>query len=104
MQRITYKDRLDKPQPVISVAERLRVYLTCRQAHRQAENESAVRYALPKKLRFAPFRIHVVRIEITCLSRMQNDIRLGNSSTQSLSGRTNYVILKMPTSAHSSTP
>jgi hypothetical protein len=40
-----------------------------------------MRYSLAKFLGLAPLGIHVMWIEITCLSRMQNNVGLCNRAT-----------------------
>ena len=104
MQRVTYIHRLDESQAIVSIAEGLGIYFSCRHAHCNAEDQCAMRHSLPKRLRLAPFRVHVVRVEVSRLSSMQHNVRLRNRSSQRLSRRTRFVIFKVSTVAHHSTP
>jgi hypothetical protein len=71
-----------KAQALVSVGHRHFIdHLRCK-ANAYRENERAVRYALFERLCFAPFFIHVVRKEITGLSCMQHNVRLGNRSAE----------------------
>src|SRR5437867_386674 len=59
--RIRGGDRPDEAQPVLAVRHRPRVDLAGGYADRHAEDQGAVRDALPKVLGLAPFGVHVVR-------------------------------------------
>src|SRR4051812_1251488 len=67
----------DEAQPIIAVGKCLKVDLARSLAHRDAEHERAVRDALLEILRLAPLGVHVVRIEIAGLARVQDNVGLG---------------------------
>src|SRR6266702_587344 len=85
--RIVQEDWPDEAQTVVSVTHRARIDLTCSHAHSYAEHQGAVRHPLPERLRPAPLRIHVVRIEVARLPGVQHDVGLGNCPAYRLSPR-----------------
>ena len=86
--------RLDESHAVVAVREGLGIDRARRQAHRHAEDERAMRNALLEFLRLAPFGVQVVRITVTGLARVQDDVRLGDGAAECLAGRAHRVVFE----------
>src|SRR6516225_4735871 len=81
VQSVSNKDGVYEAQTVVSVRHSMRVDDTCCHTDPDAEDQCPVRNPMSKRLRTAPFLIHVVRIEISRLAGMQNNVRLGDRSS-----------------------
>src|ERR1700744_5831987 len=88
VQGIADEDWFEKAESVVSIAKGFRVDFPRGHAHGHAENQSAVRDSLSERLRLAPFGIHVMRIEVTRLAGMDNEVRFGDGSAQGLADGT----------------
>src|SRR5829696_7158142 len=72
------EDRFDKPQPVVSVAEGDRVDDLGGHSYGDRKDQGAMGDALTEGLSLDPLRIHVVRVEVPRLARMEYNVRLGD--------------------------
>ena len=71
---VSDENRFYETEPVIPVGHSVWVDFARGHSHSNAEDQRPVSQALPERLCFAPFCIHVMRIEITGLSGMDYDI------------------------------
>lgn len=100
-QRILDEHWLDETEAVVAIAKRFRVHLGRRHPDRYTENQSAVCHSLAKRLSLAPFRVHVMRIEIASLASVDYDVRFCDGSAECLSHGTDFVLLKLSRNDHS---
>ena len=77
---------IDEAQAVVSVGEGFRVDVPGRQTDCDGENQGAVGDALTEFLSLTPLSIHVMRIKITALAGVQDDVSFGYSPTQCFAG------------------
>ena len=98
--RVSDKDRFDEAEPVIAVRERLGIHIPRRHAHGHAEDQRAVRDALTKCLGPAPLGIHMVRIIVSGLSGVRDDVRFRNRTPQRLACCAYLVVFKKLASDH----
>ena len=85
-QRITNEYRFDKTEAIVAVGERFRIDLTSRETDGNAEYQSSMGQALLERLQLAPFRVHVVRVKVTRLSGMQDNVGLRDGATRRVTG------------------
>lgn len=87
--------RLDESQAVVSVGKCFRIDHPCCHADGNTENESAMGNPLLEVLSLAPFHVHVVRIKITRLAGVHDDIGLCDRASASLARCPNLVVFKV---------
>jgi hypothetical protein len=59
-----------------------------------------MRDALAERLRFHELRVHVVRKEIPCMSRVHDKVRLGNRAAKRRARGADLVVLKVDVVFH----
>lgn len=99
-QRVTDGNRFDEAYPIISVSKRLWIDLRCSQPDRDSENQRAVSDALLELLPFAPLRVHVVRIKVSTLAGVQDDVGLGKCPPERFPGGIQFVFVEVPGADH----
>jgi len=92
--RVSDMHRLDEAKLLVAVRERFGIDLPGSHPDANAENKRTVGDPPSEVLRLAPFLVHVMGIEIARLSRMQNNIRLGNRTSPGVAGISNPIILE----------
>jgi len=92
--RVVQENWPDKSKAIVTITHRTRIDLSRRLPNANAEDKGSVGNALPERLRFAPFGVHVVRVEITCLPCMKDYISFRDRSPEGLARTSNLVILE----------
>ncbi len=98
--RISDKHRLNETEAVVAIGHSPRIDGVRRESDGDAENQSAVRHALAKWLRAAPFGVHVVGVEIAGLAGVNDNIGLGDRPAARLAALIDRVILKILIAYH----
>src|SRR5262245_15651037 len=74
MDSVSNEDRLEKTQTIVAIRERQFIDNASRHTDSNAKDQSTVSDTLAKFLRLTPLRIHMVRIKVSSLPRMQHNI------------------------------
>src|ERR1700746_1740211 len=102
MNRVVKKDRAYKPQAIVSVTHRARIDRARRHSHSYREDQRAVRHPLFERLGVTPLRVHMMRVEVASLSRMQHNIGFSNGAARRLASRAGHIILEKYLTSHGS--
>src|ERR1022692_5330944 len=101
-QRIANENGLDEAQAVIAVGTGYRIHISGCHADGDAEDQCAVRDPLAKRLALAPFGIHVVRVEIAGLARVDDDVGFRDGPAEGFAKRAGLIVFEVPGNDHSS--
>lgn len=95
------KHGLDKAQAVIAIRHGMRIDVASSHPHRHTKHQRPVRHALPKWLRFAPFRVHVMRKKVTRLAGMGHDVTFGDGAAKRGTTTADLIFFKILLANHS---
>jgi len=99
-QRVSDEDRFRKPQFVISIRESNRIDVTRGKSDANGKGHGAVRDPLPKRCSPGELRVNVMWEVVSRVTRMSDNICLGDGTSRGDSLRADYVIFEVFCSHH----
>ena len=93
--RVASMDRVRKPKPLVTVCECAGIDLRGRQSDANSERHGAVRNGLLEWLCCAEFLIDVMRIIVSRMAGMEDDVRFRDRPAEALAFFANYIVFKI---------
>ena len=93
--RVARMDRVRKPEPLVAVSECAGIDLRGRQSDANSERHGAVRDGFLEWLGCAEFLIDVMRIIVSRMPGMEDDIRFRDRPAEALAFFANHIVFKI---------